>query len=163
MHALVFLGYLIQSQITEWQAVCIFSLENIYQLSYKTVVVIHTTISSVQIVFTHTHTHTHTHTCHHWIKKYLKILPIWWLQNCILSWFLLAFLHQLVKLNFPWYCYWPFALCLLGLSSLYPLLVLLLFISYYFVVLFICMLIIHCMPYVLLGFSCLSRFYHPSA
>ena len=57
MHALVFLGYLLQSQITEWQGVCIFSLENIYQLSYKTVVVIHTTISSVQSVFTHTHTY----------------------------------------------------------------------------------------------------------
>ena len=55
MHALVSLGYLLQSQITEWQGVCIFSLENIYQLSYKTVVVIHTTISSVYKVFSHTH------------------------------------------------------------------------------------------------------------
>lgn len=160
MRVLVSLGYLLQSQ---WQGVCTFSLENIYQLSSKTVVVIHTTISRVQSIFTHTHTYIYIHTLatSEW-KQYLKILSVWCLQNCILSWFLLAFLHQLVKLNFPWYSYWPFALCLLGFSSLYPLLILLLSISYHFVVFFICMFIIHCMPYVLRGFSCLSRFYHPS-
>lgn len=100
-HALISLGYLPQSQITEWKVMCIFSFENIYQLNAKTIVTLHTTISSIQSVCFHIYTYIHLPP----LNKN-NILKFYQCDNFnVVSWVFLAFLHLLVKMNFPWYSY----------------------------------------------------------